>query len=42
MDERFDLAPWELSPGSPEQLEGVAGARVRAKWLGRGARQSAG
>lgn len=32
--ERFDLATWELAPDSPEKLEGVAQARVRADWLG--------
>lgn len=34
MEERFDLAPWELAPDSPEKLEGVASGRVRASWLG--------
>ncbi len=32
--ERFDLAPWELAPDSPEKLEGVAQARIRTDWLG--------
>lgn len=35
MEERFDLAPWELAPDSPEQLEGVAGGRVRTEWGGK-------
>ncbi len=35
MNERLDLAPWELAPDSPEQLEGVAGGRVRTEWGGK-------
>lgn len=34
MEERFDLAPWELAPDSPENLEGVAQARITTNWLG--------
>jgi len=34
MNERFDLAWWELSPDSPEKLEGVASGRIKAHWLG--------
>ena len=35
MNERFDLTPWELAPDSPEKLEGVASASIRASWLGK-------
>lgn len=34
MNERFDLAHWELAPDSPEKLEGVASGRIKAHWLG--------
>ena len=34
MEDRFDLAPWELGPESPEKLQGVAQARRTASGSG--------